>query len=184
MIQISFLHTIRILIYVSLSGELVDFTTNVISTNDESIYPDQSMPLNRSATNATKMETSTSLWIIVVTVICILLILLLIARNYFHGSKWASISAKFDINPIKYISDKQLIKIQIDMNADDVLNYENGNVDDSHQIRSEFESKIDGNDNENVQNNNEGNIFKRVEQRLCRSKILAAGEYSNLNETN
>lgn len=180
-------------------GQMIDFTTDTISTDYyESINGNKNMPSNRMSTEATTMLPSKSasnkmqigmiaMKILVVTVFILLLsfLLLLIVRRYFNARKLNSNnSSTFNTHSIKYISNKQLNKIHIDMNAENANSCEKADSEICQRPGSECESQIDANVNENEQNKNKANILNRVKRQLFRPTLLAAaGRYCKLKET-
>lgn len=183
---------------------MIDFTTDTSSTDYETMDTHQ----NRIGTQAVKMVTLMptshltrlpskspsnkmqigliAMKILVVTVFILLLtfILLLIVRRYFNARKWNSSGATLNTHSIKYISDKQLNKIHIDMNAENAQNCEKINSEPGQRHNCEFENQIDANDDENEQNKGKTKMFDRVKKQLCRPTLLAAaGRYRSLKET-
>lgn len=162
----------------SFSGQQIDSVTETIPTDYQSMYVTESIKIVTLMTLKSPpkhigfitMQTFT----IAVCISLLTLILLLIARKYFNARRTARRSAALDTRSIKYISNKQLNKIHIDMGD------ENAQNDDRH--RNNSESGIDANENQKTKIN--VNIFDRVKQRIYRSTASVAGRYSNLNETN
>lgn len=182
----------------------MDFTTDTISSDYESIDTHQSAPLMRTNTEPIKMvtlmpssnhTTSTSsstkfaMKFLVITVLILLLtlVLLLIVRRYLNAKKWNSNDGTSNAHSIKYVSDKQSNKVHIDMMAEDALNCEKEHIDPNQRRSKECESNGDADAHEDKQYNARGNIFDRVKKQLCRPTLLAAAattpRYRNLDET-
>lgn len=188
-----------------LSGQTIDFATDTISTDYESTDTHRSVPLKIISTEAIRMVTlmppsnltsSTTpstkkpiRWITLKTLVItaasavISVVLLLLARKYFNARKSNSSQNTSNTHSIKYISNKQINKIHIDMSAEDALNYGKERIESS-------ECEGDGNGNamdvEHKQINTNGNIFNRVKRQLCRPTLLAAAattpRYRNLDK--
>lgn len=191
-------------------GQMIDFTTDTISTDYESIDSYQSTSINRNSIGAIKRVslissnftssispsstkvhiglTAMNILVIMIFILILTVVLLLIVRRYFNAKKWnSSNNDNLNTHSIKYISDKQFNKIHIDMNAEDALNCEKEYIDPCQRHSNEFESNDNPNKDENEQNKMKTNIFDRVKRQLSRPTLLAAaattGRYRNLNET-
>lgn len=193
------------------SGETIEFATDTITSNSESMDIHRSEPLKSISTEAIRMvtleplsnltnSTATSMkkpirWItlkiLVITAFILLLtaVLLFLVRRCFNSRKRKANSSQTTSNThsIKYISGKQFNKIHIDVNAEDALNCEKERIDAFEQHRNECETNRNAIGVEYEQIVTIGNIFNRIKRQLCRPTLLAAAattaRYRNLDET-
>lgn len=147
-----------------------------------------SIALKSSTQNVQTGSIATNILVIILCIMLITIVLLLVVRRYFSGARKCNTNNDtLNTHSIKYISDKQLNKIHIDTNAEDVLDYEKDQIDPHQLHNSECESNLDVNEDKTESIKTKNNIFDRVKHQLCRPTILAApattARYRNLNET-
>lgn len=159
--------------------ELTEIMPTKISTfmtlNNLTSIPSKSM--------STKMQIALSPMKLFV-ILLFTFLLLLFVRKYFNVAKWNGNNAACNIHSIKYVSNKQLNKINIDTNAEEANAIENVDNDRQHICSSEFESKVDINEHQNEYNKNRNNIVDRIKGRVYRWTALMSERYRNLDESN